>query len=245
MMLDFSIDGYAVEDIKPILLENGFQEDDHGYWKRPDQRYGYNPFSVYMDIVKSNRKKSGKPVYRMWFERHFDSAFIAKNDELVAIIDVEKVSMPKIRRMIIDLNTDVIHDVTDSYSSKPHVLIFKTKHEDQYFYVDSVRSTLKAFRKIFEEMDEMGYYSFDYIEPPTPTFTKEQIDNLPAGEVKNAALKEHTDYEEYFKQIKEIKYDLKEYESIKSGSDISLWSFMSRYSKCEYHKWQLEKFHNI
>lgn len=125
------------------------------------------------------------------------------------------------------------------------VLMYENRKIDPMFW-DVSTSCLeqKAFFNLFNYLDkDWAVYSDlkSLSSPKKPSLTKDQIDKLPPGRVKETALAEHQAYQRGLKDYEDSNMQKKWYDLAKRGDFPSLMKLLKRRKEHEYEKWNIHK----
>lgn len=100
---------------------------------------------------------------------------------------------------------------------------FTENHAERYFIVPTYSDLCKVCLKVVLERDEEGcWYYIDEHELETPSLTKEQLEKMPDGCVKDAAKEEWRYYERQLEELKESKKLQEALEKIRTSKDGEL-----------------------
>lgn len=117
----------------------------------------------------------------------------------------------------------------------PHVLIIRDKYSTQYLVAGNMRELEASTLSVLKARFEAGYYG-DSEGPGKPEMTKEQVDALPEGEVKNFALKQLCNYNNRLAEYEEGKAFVQEAGQViedRSGYRAYLLLFQRNYFEYE------------
>jgi hypothetical protein len=120
---------------------------------------------------------------------------------------------------------------------RPCVLAFKEKHTTQYFWALTQEQFYEHCLEVLTNRFTDGWYHCPEEKDTQPEVPLEQIEQLPEGTIKKAAMKQYKSWErtrQYNKEARED-YGLIEYAIEKQDGRQAFWSLDSR-SDCEYER---------
>jgi hypothetical protein len=128
----------------------------------------------------------------------------------------------------------------------PRLLILKEKHGDKYYHVPTPETLATVSLATLKQRKEEGWYPVNQSQPTKPELAKEQIDALPEGSIKQAAIQQHKDY------LLAVQYHSEEQETAAaiekaittSNGKLACRILMER-AGCEYEGFRLEEFDQV
>jgi len=146
----------------------------------------------------------------------------------------------KLVKSMLDKN-ESIETLVPIQDWKQRILIFKEKHGDRYFLVSTEEEMKLICKKIFEERDAQGWYSWqvNQKEPVKPDFEEASIENLPKS-MKDDATKKWKDYKRELSNFKELQENLELYKRAKEGDATACYYFLDEQRDGEYEGYSFE-----
>jgi len=135
----------------------------------------------------------------------------------------------------------------------PQLIVFKEKHADQYYLVESKEAEYRLFLQVLTERNKLDWYSWmedvrPYFVGPIPKYNREDIDKIPESleSEKKKLLSELIRWEKAEKESEEIKKDYKLIQEAIKNSDTELaYKLLNKYSQDEYSGWSRESYTHI
>lgn len=126
------------------------------------------------------------------------------------------------------------------------ILIWRGKHGDAYWDASTAKKETAALRRMFEAMEECGYYFYD--EPSKETVTEAGIaeleKQLAGGKIPAAlvfeAQQKIKDMKSEFRAVRGEREEGTLYKAAKKGDDKALKEFLQRRKDGEYEGWSFE-----
>lgn len=129
--------------------------------------------------------------------------------------------------------------------TEPSVLVLKEKHDDLYFHVPDEATLHKVALDILTKRLKSGdwYYDLRQDVPKSPELTKEQIEALPDGRIKEIARKEVDNYQS---RLRSYQHEVEDYvnlqRAVKDKDGKAAWRALLRRHCGEYEQVRLEKY---
>ncbi len=121
----------------------------------------------------------------------------------------------------------------------PCILAFREKHGTRYFWALTQEQLYKHCLTILTNRFEQGWYYCPTDKETQPEISLEQIEQLPEGTIKNAALKQYKNWERTRQANKDARedYELIKYAIEAQNGQQAFWSLDTR-SDHEYERMQ-------
>ncbi|VVB80366.1 Uncharacterised protein [uncultured archaeon] len=123
------------------------------------------------------------------------------------------------------------------------VLIYENRKCDPYIYdISTPELEEKSFLALFNVLDNEWsvYNDLDNLEtPPRPSLTLEQIAELPSGNVRLLAEREHAEYNSLMKDFRRSSEQKRLYELAKKGDTKSARKLLRQRVDYEYERWSV------
>jgi len=123
------------------------------------------------------------------------------------------------------------------------ILVATEKHGTRYFDASTDEQLHRAALKLLAERKEMGWY-YDPKPPDdaAPELTEEQIEALPDGKVKDAAVQQHLKYKATIRRYKDEHAEYLRMEKALAEQDgRAAWVFLQVHADFEYEQVELVK----
>lgn len=120
----------------------------------------------------------------------------------------------------------------------PFLLIFKEKHNNQYFHITSREDHVAALTIMFRARDKQGYW-YHYPESEPLQAPLDIPDNLNI-DVKVAYLDINKGREKFNRQQKQLDYDRTLYLRAKNGDELAIIDFMHERKDHQYEEFDEE-----
>jgi hypothetical protein len=146
---------------------------------------------------------------------------------------------------------EAIHQMNDrailerrlkGHVDKNSIVIFKEKHEDRYFAIPDIDTFCKVALKIVTERFKDCWYGdeSDY-DIDEPGMSREQVEAMPAGKIKEDALKRVVDYEAALKGKAKYIIEYKTAKRVVKEKDApgALMFLLNRGKSGEYEDWDI------
>ena len=133
----------------------------------------------------------------------------------------------------------------------PQLVVFKEKHGDNFYLVDSKESEEKMFLDVLTDRLNTGWYSWMKEHKPygkEPSYSREDVEKMPdsMAKEKDSFIKEISKWEKEQKQSSLFKSDYLQIEKSVNEKDGKLASLMIReYSEGEYEGYEYCNFTHI
>lgn len=135
----------------------------------------------------------------------------------------------------------------------PQLIVFREKHGDSYYLVESKEAEYKMFLEVLTERNQYGWYSWmkdnkPYFTGTKPTYTKEDLDKMPESldSERKKLLSELIRWEKAEKESEKLKNDYRLIqEAIKNSDGKLAYKLLDQYSEDEYSGWSRESYTHI
>lgn len=154
----------------------------------------YNAFSALGGLILYYRRKEGLPIYRVHRTRlatELGARVITSENGKITVIATYKDSTKAVK-IATKLNSGTLSTKAckDESITCELTIAFKEKHDTRYFLIRNFSDLLDVCWKLFLEMDEMEYFTYDDAYPCKPELAKDVLAAWPEGEIKTVALKQ-------------------------------------------------------
>lgn len=124
--------------------------------------------------------------------------------------------------------------------SKQQIVVFKEKHGDRYFIINSPDDFKRICLSIVKERNGFGWYSHldSQKEPVMPSFSKEDISQLPQ-EFQSDASKTWSKYERDLRVYKDFQFLINLRNLALEGDGVSAVKFVREMSENEYEGYEV------